>query len=98
MGRDARALAGTSGGPGARFSSRHQRRGRDTICRAPTDARINVIEAAKYSGRASVASGWGLEPADGFAPRGGVSAAHRCLQPHHQAVTGDGPSTWAGFW
>lgn len=50
-------------------------------------------------------SGWGLEPADGFAPGGGGSGAHGCLQPHLQAVSGefhtvagDGPAAWAGFW
>jgi len=51
----------------------------------------------KYLGCAPVASGWGLEPAEGLAPGSGVSAAHRCLQPHHQAVTGKRPSAGTGF-
>lgn len=46
--------------------------------------------------RASAAGG-SLEPFDGFAPGGGVAAAHGRIQPDDQAVTGNGPAAGAGF-
>jgi len=43
------------------------------------------------------ASGRGLEPLDRSAPRGRLSAAHGCLQPHRYAVPCNCPATGTAF-